>query len=127
MIKKKILIVDDDNKILSLLRASLMTENFEILTAHTGEECLRDAKTDNPDVIILDITLPGKDGTEVASELKNGEKTKHIPVIFLTGLVDKHEEKEEGSLGKCNYIFAKPFEVKELLAAITKLTSNPKH
>lgn len=104
---EKVLIVDDSRLDVKVL-ADILKEEYEVITAHTGEEGLQKAKEEMPVLILLDIVMPIKDGFEILKELKNAENTKEIPVIFLTALTDEKTE-EKGLLnGAVDYI-KKPF------------------
>ena len=118
--ENKVLIVDDDVDLLILLKLELSAWGYSVFTATSGEAGLRFAKEKHPDVIVLDIMLPGLSGGEVAETLKTDPATKDIPVIFLTCLYSKGEEAALGNLIHGNVIIAKPFESKELLEEIEK-------
>ena len=97
---KKILIVDDEKQVANLLRDSLSREGFEVLTVNSGENCLRLAEEEIPDLILLDVMMPGMDGGETARKLLENSKTENIPIIFLTGIITKDEEIEQkGRIG----------------------------
>ncbi len=124
MDKKKILIVDDERDVLSVLEKGLAGKGYLIITADNGEDAVMLAKSERPDLIILDLLMPGMDGTEVATKLKEHQQTKDIPVIFLTALLSKIEEEKYGQMIDGNIIFAKPFDSEELLTQIKKLLCN---
>ena len=84
MAKSKILVIDDEEDILELVRYNLAKEGYFVEEATSGEEALAKTKSEVPDLIVLDLMLPGVDGLEVCSILKNSAKTSHIPVIMLT-------------------------------------------
>ena len=105
--KNSLLIVDDDPLNLMELYHILRME-YNILTAVNGLSVLEKANEFMPDLILLDIIMPGMNGFEVITELKKTESTKSIPVIFITGLSDKNDEKEGMALGAADYI-CKPF------------------
>lgn len=84
MDKEKILVVDDEEDILELVRYNLSREGYDIECAETGEIALERAAEKPVDLIVLDLMLPGLDGLEVAKQLKNAPKTRHIPIIMLT-------------------------------------------
>jgi len=118
--KKKILIVDDEVGILTLLSERLSSSGYDVLKADNGLDALDIAKDKLPDLIILDIMMPHMDGMAVSQRLKENISTKDIPVIFLTALQGKKEESDSHKSGK-NIIFSKPFDSKELLAKIKQL------
>ena len=120
MNKKKILVVDDEPHIVEAVKFRLEANNYEVITAPDGQEGLKKAKAAKPDLVILDIVMPGMDGTAVAAALKDDLNTKDIPVIFLTCLVKKTEEKKAEHMIGHEFIIAKPFEAEELLSMIDK-------
>ena len=115
---KKILIVDDEPDILEVLGKRLIDAGYQVIKAQNGEEAIEKAKSELPNLIILDIVMPDIDGGEVAEVLKEYEATKNIPVIYLTCLYTKKEEKEVGHLIKENFFVAKPYDATELLNII---------
>ncbi len=111
----RLLVVDDEPNILELLSASLRFAGFEVVTATDGVQALRAARTFSPDLVVLDVMLPGLDGFEVARQLRGtGDST---PVLFLTAK-DATEDKVRGlTLGGDDYL-VKPFSLEELVARI---------
>ncbi len=114
---KKILIVDDEKDILDLLEFNLEAEGYKIVLAKDGEEALEKAKKKSPDLILLDIMLPKKDGWEVLRELRATKDTAHIPVIFLTAKDSEIDEVVGLELGAEDYV-VKPIAIRKLLARI---------
>mgnify|MGYP001561415979 CR=1 FL=1 len=110
---KRILIVDDTKDILQVVARRLQSCGYEALTAETGEDGLRVAQEQLPDLVLLDIMMPKMKGREVCARLKADPKTKHIPVIFLTALGLADHIKAGMDLGADDYI-VKPFEPSEL-------------
>ncbi|MCW8799293.1 MAG: response regulator, partial [Desulfobacter sp.] len=84
MSKETILIVDDEEDILELIKFNLKGEGYNILQAMTGEEAIKIAKQSGPDLMVLDLMLPGIDGLEVTRYLKNNNATMDIPIVMLT-------------------------------------------
>ena len=122
-VAKKILIVDDERDTLSVLGNGLTAEGYSIIKADNGGDALDLAKSERPDLIILDILMPGMDGGEVARMLKEVPETKHIPIIFLTGMFPKREEEEEGRVVAGNIMFDKPYDILKLITAIEKASA----
>lgn len=113
---KRILIVDDEQDILDLLRFNLENEGYETITATDGLQALESAKS-RPDLIILDVMLPGKDGWEVMRELRQSQLTQNIPVIFLTAKSGEIDEVVGLELGADDYV-VKPISMRKLLARV---------
>lgn len=114
---RKILVVDDEQDILDLLQFNLETEGFDILTALDGDAALELAENEQPDLVILDVMLPGKDGWEVLREMRRNGKTQNIPVIFLTAKDSEIDEVVGLELGADDYI-VKPISIRKLQARV---------
>jgi two-component system alkaline phosphatase synthesis response regulator PhoP len=117
MIKETILIVEDEKDIVKMLDYNLKKEGYRVITASDGEDALDLAKLRQPDLILLDLMLPGLDGLEVCKELKNERKTRPIPVIMLTAKAQESDKVIGLELGADDYV-AKPFSPRELIARI---------
>ena len=117
MPKKTILIVDDEEDILELISFNLSKEGYKVLTAQDGEQCLNLAKETLPDLIVLDLMLPGMDGLEVARVLKRDPQTGHIPIVMLTAKTEEVDIVTGLELGADDYV-TKPFSPRVLLARI---------
>jgi DNA-binding response OmpR family regulator len=115
--EKKILVVDDEPEIVQFLGLRLMNSGYKVLRAYDGAEAIKIAKKELPDLIILDILMPEIDGSKTASLLKECPETKDIPVIFLTCLFSKEEEKD-GNVRGGVYFVAKPYDGDHLLGVI---------
>lgn len=112
-----ILVVDDEASILELLRFNLAKEGYQVLTAEDGQQALHYARTEKPDLIILDIMLPEIDGYEVCRALKADKETAGIPVIMLSARGDVLDKVVGLELGADDYI-VKPFSLKEVVARV---------
>jgi two-component system, OmpR family, response regulator len=111
----RLLVVDDEPNILELLSASLRFAGFDVATATNGNDALRVASTYRPDLVVLDVMMPGLDGFEVVRRLRKEEQ--RVPVLFLTAK-DGTEDKVAGlTLGGDDYI-TKPFSLEEIIARI---------
>ncbi len=108
--KYKVLIVDDEHVNLNIL-THILENDYKIYTEADGEGAIEKAKEILPDLILLDIVMPGTDGYATLIELKKIEETKDIPVIFITGLSHPEEEEKGLALGAADYIL-KPFSAK---------------
>ncbi len=114
---KTVLVVDDEKDIVQLIRYNLEREGFKVESAGDGNEALRKAVEVKPDVILLDIMLPGKDGYEVIKSLNQSEKTVGIPVIFLTAKSAEFDEVLGLELGADDYV-VKPISPRKLVSRI---------
>ena len=125
MSKESILIVDDEEDILELIQYYLSRNGYSLDTAISGEEALTKAKTKLPNIIILDLMLPGIDGLEVCKILKNDTKTEHIPIIMLTAKGEESDIVSGLELGADDYI-TKPFSPKVLVARVRRIINRTK-
>lgn len=112
----KILIVDDEKTNLKVL-SDLLKDEAEIILAKTGEQAIDKAQRYSPDLMLLDVVMPGMDGFEVISKIKSMEKLQIIPIIFITGLSDQAFEEKGLNLGACDYIL-KPFHARIVKARV---------
>lgn len=117
MAKEKILAIDDEEDILELIRYNLEKEGFTVECAETGESGLRKANSENFDLILLDLMLPGIDGREAARRLKNNPQTKSIPIIMLTAKGEEADVVIGLELGADDYM-TKPFSPRVLTARV---------
>jgi two-component system alkaline phosphatase synthesis response regulator PhoP len=117
MAKQKILAVDDEEDILELLRFNLTKEGFAVIGAASGEEALKFARAEKPELILLDLLLPGIDGLEVARRLKKDASTKEIPIIMVTAKGEEADIVTGLEVGAEDYI-TKPFSRKVLVARV---------
>jgi len=120
MNRETILIVDDEEDILELLKYNLSREGYKVISATTGEEGLKLAKTKVPDLMILDLMLPGVDGLEVCRELKSDKNTANIPIIMLTAKSEEADMVTGLELGADDYI-PKPFSPRVVLARMKSI------
>jgi len=102
--KAKILFVDDDNFLRKVYKAELGDHGYEVLLAADGDEGLEKAQLNDPDLIILDMIMPRKDGFEVLTELQNNPTTANIPVIILSNLGQKDDIKKGLDMGAVDYL-----------------------
>ncbi|MFH1868605.1 MAG: response regulator [Candidatus Omnitrophota bacterium] len=97
--KSKILIVDDDPDILTVMEAVLLNAGFDVIKAFGGREAIGLAEANHPDLILLDVRMPGMDGVETTDILRNKSATKDIPIAYLTNLVEEKQLIENRILG----------------------------
>ena len=125
--KETLLIVDDDIDSLRLLGLILERQNYTVVTANNGDEAIRKARNEKPDLILMDVTMPGRDGYEVTKIIKEDQKMKNIPIIMLTAKGDLDDKVVGFESGVDDYL-TKPTQPKELIAHIQAvLTRNIKN
>ncbi len=115
--KKKILVVDDEMDIAKALKIRLRSNGYDVVLASDSVEAYTSAHKERPDLIILDIFIPGGGGFVVAERLKMSPATRHIPIIFLTGISGGEEKAYQA--GACSYLM-KPYNPSVLLEEIRK-------
>lgn len=119
---KTILIIDDDQELVSLLKMRFELEGYNILTAHDGEDGLNAAREKKPDLIILDVMMPQIDGFHVCRLLKFDLKTDRTPIILLTARSTPKDQAIGQDVGSDFYI-TKPFEFEDLRKSVQELLS----
>lgn len=117
MVKERILAVDDEEDILNLIKYNLEREGFKVETAASGEMAVRIARESPPDLMLLDLMLPGMDGLDVCRILKNDKNTSKVPIVMLTARGDEGDIITGLELGADDYI-TKPFSPRVLIARI---------
>ncbi len=117
----KILLIDDEAEIVLLTRRILEREGFEVVTAKSGKDGLKVLENDPPDLILLDIMMPGEDGWEISRKIKSNEKTKNIPVAMFTVRVSEKSVQKSIEYALADAQIDKPFETEELLKVINDL------
>ncbi len=115
--KKKILIIEDDRALQSALVEILLQEGYETRSAFDGEEGLKKAEEEKPDLILLDLILPKKDGYEVLAELQNNPN-KNIPVLILTNLEEIDNVQKALDLGAKTFMNKSDFSIKDVIEKI---------
>lgn len=115
--KQTILIVDDEQDILDLIEYNLKKEGFDVLKAENGKEGIEVARAHNPNLVLLDIMMPKMDGMEAVERMRDDEKLKHIPIIFLTARSDEKTEVKGLDKGGDDYI-TKPISTTKLISRI---------
>ena len=115
--KQTILVVDDEQDLLDLIEYNLNKEGFDVLKAEDGKEGIDVAREHHPDLILLDIMMPKMDGLEVVERIRNDDKLKRIPIIFLTARGDEKTEVEGLDKGGDDYI-TKPISTTKLISRI---------
>lgn len=118
---RKILIVDDDPVVHMLYKRHLEQEGFELLKARNGVEALTVAGETKPDLILMDVMMPAKDGLSALRELKQNEATRHIPVIVITANVSEYSTStQEAKIGGAEGLLTKPLSPAKLVAEVRR-------
>ena len=124
MARKKILLVDDSTTILMMEKFILRNDPFDIITAANGEEAVRKAADELPDLILLDVIMPRMGGFEACRHIRDVEATKNIPIIMVTTRGEATNV-ETGWVSGCTDYVTKPINAVELLAKVRNLLSEP--
>lgn len=119
--KKRILVVDDEPSITRMLKLNLeQTNEYEVLVENSPNQALQTAKAFHPDLILLDILMPGKDGGELASDFQASGRLEKVPIVFLTAAATKAEvNTHHGMIGGLPFL-AKPVDIPEVIGCIKK-------
>jgi len=123
--KLTVLVIDDDPVILELLRVNFEIEGFDVICATDGEEGLKRAQADHPDIVISDIMMPRRDGLQLLTDLKADPDTQDLPVILLSAKAQKNEVQQGLDLGADDYI-TKPFDPLELIDRLNAVMTRPR-
>ena len=118
--KRTILVVDDDRRVVDLLQISLSQNGYQVTTASTGEEALEAVRRATPDMVILDLRLPKKNGYEVCASLKSSKETSAIPVIMVSATAEV-DARLQGLMHGADDYLTKPFSPKELLIKVRRI------
>jgi two-component system alkaline phosphatase synthesis response regulator PhoP len=121
MSKLKVLIVDDEEDILDLLEYNLQKEGYKVIKAMDGEEALRKARVEKPDMVVLDIMMPKLDGIETCRKIRAMKGMEHSYIVFLTARAEEYSELAGFEAGADDYI-AKPIRPRVLLSRLKALT-----
>jgi DNA-binding response OmpR family regulator len=116
----KVLVIDDEAPIRLLCRVNLEAEKMQVVEAEDGTQGLELARSEQPDVILLDVMMPGLDGWEVLHRLLEDETTKEIPIVFLTARAELRDRARGLELGGVDYV-TKPFNPTELAPLVMEL------
>lgn len=118
----KILVADDEHHVLDVVSQVLTTAGHQVVTAVDGEEALRRVYETHPDLILLDIRMPKRDGASVAQDLRDDPTHRDIPIVFLTGLIRPSEVGRHGERHRDDLFLAKPFDANDLLRIVNLAT-----
>ena len=120
MANKKVLVVDDEEYIVELLTYNFMGAGYDVISANDGLEALKLIYEERPDIILLDLMLPGKDGLDICKEIRSNKEIANIPVIMLTAKSEELDKILGLELGADDYV-TKPFSVREVIARVKAL------
>jgi len=115
--RPRVLLVEDEPIILRLLQVNLRLEGYDVVACSSGEDAMRRVGEAPPDVVVLDVVLPGIDGFEVCQRLRGSPATADVPVIMVTAQAQDEDRKRGYALGVREYV-TKPFEPAELVALV---------
>jgi DNA-binding response OmpR family regulator len=119
--RQKILIIEDDRFLRELISRKLISENYQACEASDGEEGVRVAKTEKPDLILLDLILPGIDGFEVLGKIRQAAEVGQTPVIILSNLGQKEDIERGIKLGATDYLIKAHFTPGEIIEKISSI------
>jgi len=122
----KVLVAEDDKFLIKAYSAKLIKSGFETILAANGEEAIERTMSEKPDVILLDLVMPKKDGFEVLYELKNNDQTKKIPVIILSNLGQEEDIKRGKELGAKDYLVKSNIAIQDVVDKIKQVLSKSK-
>lgn len=120
---KKILIAEDDHFLANAYRVKLEKEQFEVQVASDGDECLKMIKKDKPDVLVLDLIMPMKDGFSVLEELRKDDTYKKLPIVVASNLGQAEDIERSKSLGANDYIIKSHMSLDDIVKIIRKYAS----
>ena len=116
----KVVLVDDDRHVRDVVSQMLATRRYSVIAVSDGRRAIEKILEERPDLILLDIVLPGTDGTTIAQEIREDPRTEDIPIVFLTGLVEIEETQRDDNRIGGHYFLAKPFDATELFSVIDR-------
>ena len=117
MRNKRILVVDDDKEVVRLMRAYLEQAGYEVIVAYDGETAVHNLRREKPDLVLLDLMLPGKDGWEITRIMRSDSNLSTIPIIMLTARVDDTDKIVGLEMGADDYV-TKPYNPREVVARV---------
>ncbi len=120
---KRILVVDDEQSVVSAIAKELRGAGYEVMTAADGEAGLAAVRSQKPDLILMDLLLPKLDGWQACQQLKRDPQTQTIPIVMFSGLIEKDYERQTSEMGDA--FLAKPLDFNKLLPTVRVLLKEP--
>lgn len=117
MLKYRILVVDDDREVVRLMRAYLEQAGYEVLVAYTGESAMHSLRREHPDLVLLDLMLPDRDGWDITRAVRSDSQLAHTPIIMLTARVSDTDKIVGLEIGADDYV-TKPYNPREVVARV---------
>src|SRR5688572_16650634 len=117
MLKQRILVVDDDREVVRLMQAYLERAGYEVLVAYEGETAVHSLRREKPDLLLLDLMLPGRDGYNITRLVRSDATLAHIPIIMLTARVEDTDKIVGLEMGADDYV-TKPYNPREVVARV---------
>ena len=117
----KVLIAEDDKFLLMAYAAKMKKDGFDAVIASDGEEAIAKAKSESPDIILLDLVMPKKDGFDALADLKKDPQTKGIPVVILSNLGQDDDIKKGKELGAVDYLVKSDISIKDVVAKVNEV------
>lgn len=114
----KVVLIDDDRHVLDVVSMMLARRRYSVVAVRDGRAAVARIREEMPDLILLDIILPGIDGTTIAQQVLDDTRIAHIPIVFLTGLIESEEAQRDGNRIGGHFFLAKPFDADELFEVI---------
>lgn len=120
MAKPRILLIDDEVSFTNLMQINLEEQGYEVRVENRGAQGVETARDFQPQLIFLDVVMPDMDGGQLAAQILADEQLRHIPIVYLTAVVSKREEKAHNGIIGGNAFLAKPVSTEEILACIER-------
>ena len=125
MAEEKILVVDDEPDVLEVVKSRLELHGFQVITAKDGEEALQKVEQEEPDLVLLDVMMPGLDGWEVCKQIRENKETENITVTMLTVKSTDEDKVTSFDDGLADWHISKPFKKKRFVKTVKWLLESP--
>ncbi|NVK44988.1 MAG: response regulator [Rhodobacteraceae bacterium] len=124
--QKRILLVEDEDNIAIAIEVLLTRAGYELLRVSSGDQALPNIRAQKPDLVLLDVTLPGLSGYEVCQRLRRNAELAHIPVLMMSARASEAEQRKGVAMG-ANAFLTKPFAMSDLLGSVARLIAGGAH